>query len=85
MLATLPTKRKLIDLTEDTIRTLSVKAALEGTNVKKLIENMLLSEAIRIEEEAEYAMYVHLLQSDPNGKVYLSQEESLNLEKRLGL
>lgn len=85
MLASLPTKRKLIDIPEDTHRILSVKAAIEGTNVKKLIERMLLIEANKIEEAAEYTMYVNLLQSDPDGKIYLSKEESIDFEKRLGI
>jgi len=85
MAATLQTKRKLIDIREDTLRTLSVKAALEGTNVKNLIEHLLLVEADKIEEAAEMKMYTSLLQSDPDGKVYLDRQETLNFEKRLGI
>ena len=85
MLTTLSTKRKLIDIREDTFRTLSVKAAMEGTSVKKFIESMLLNEAKRIEEAAEISMYANLLQNDPYGKVYLDKQETLAFEKRLGI
>ena len=85
MHTTLEKKRKLIDVREDTLRTLSIKAAMEGTSLKKIIEEMLNNEADKIESDAEYKLYVNLLQTDPDGKTYLSPEETLTFEKRLGL
>ena len=85
MLTTLSKKRKLIDVREDTLRTLSVKAAMEGTSLKKLIEEMLINEADKIETDAEYKLYIDLLQTDPDGKNYLSPEETLTFESRIGL
>ena len=43
MLTTIEKKRNLIDVREDTLRTLSVKAAMEGTSLKKLIEEMAIN------------------------------------------
>jgi hypothetical protein len=82
---TLEKKRKLIDVREDTLRTLSVKAAMEGTSLKKLIEEMLINEADKIEADAEYKLYVNLLQTDPDGKIYLNPEETLTFERQMGL
>ena len=39
--ATVTYKKKIIDLKEDTFKSLSVMAARQGTNLKKLIENLL--------------------------------------------
>ena len=41
MEATVTYKKKIIDLKEDTFKSLSVMAARQGTNLKKLIENLL--------------------------------------------
>lgn len=41
MEATVTYKKKIIDLKEDTFKVLSVMAARQGTNLKKLIENLL--------------------------------------------
>ena len=41
MEATVTHRRKIIDLKEDTFKALSVMAARQGTNLKKLIENLL--------------------------------------------
>ena len=85
MNTTLPTKRKLIDLPTSTLRTLSIKASIEGTNVKNYIERLLLIEADRIERMTDYRIYKNLLETDPNGKVFLNEAETLAFEKRLGL
>ena len=85
MLTTLGKKRKLIDVREDTLRTLSIKAAMEGTSLKKIIEELLNKEADKIEEAAEYKMYVNLLETDPDGKIYLNPEETSTFERRMGL
>ena len=85
MLTTLGKKRKLIDVREDTLRTLSIKAAMEGTSLKKIIEELLIKEADKIEEAAEYKLYVNLLETDPDGKIYLNPEETSTFERRMGL
>ena len=36
-----PSKRKIIDLNEDTFKTLSIMAIQKGTNLKKYIEDVL--------------------------------------------
>ena len=41
MEATVAYKKKIIDLKEDTFKALSVMAARQGTNLKKLIESLL--------------------------------------------
>ena len=41
MEATIPHRKKIITLKEDTFRALSVMAAKQGTNLKRLIESML--------------------------------------------
>ena len=78
-------KRKLIDIPPDVLRILSIKAAIEGTNVKNFIEHLLLIEADKIEAITDAKIYRNLLESDPEGKQYLSKEETLSFEKRLGI
>ena len=60
MEATIPHRKKIITLKEDTFRALSVMAAKQGTNLKRLIESMLDRAA------AEYY---------PDGKVMLGKKE----------
>ena len=79
------TKRKLIDIPFGALRTLSIKASIEGTNVKNYIERLLLIEADKIESMTDFKIYQNLLETDPEGKQYLTQEETLNFEKRLVL
>ena len=73
-------KRKIIDLDEDTFRILSIRAAVEGTNLKSLIENALkyLAEDIK---DAE--LYSHLVRNRPEGKERLSAEQKEDFEKWL--
>ena len=42
---TMNTKKKLIDIPEDVFRALSIKAAAQGTNLKRYIELMLIRDA----------------------------------------
>jgi len=85
MNTTIATKRKLIDIPVGALHTLSIKASIEGTNVKNYIERLLLNEADKIERLTDYKIYKSLLETDPEGKQYLTKEETLNFEKRLGL
>ena len=82
---TATTQRKLIDVPVDALRLLSVKAAIDGTSVKKFIEKMIVIEAEKIEATADEALYQNLLDTDPDGKVYLTASEAALFEKRLGL
>jgi hypothetical protein len=79
------TKRKLIDIPPDVLRVLSIKAAIDGTNVKNLIEHLILTEAHKIETATDAQIYLNLLKSDPEGKQYLNNEEKLRFETRLGI
>ena len=78
-------KRKLIDIQPDVLRILSIKAAMDGTNVKNLIEHLLVVEADKIEATTDAQIYINLLASDPEGKQYLTNEETLRFEKQLGI
>ena len=79
------TKRKLIDIPPDVFGVLSVKAAMDGTNVKNYIERLLLIEANKIESITDTQTYTDLLENDPEGKQYLDREEAMLFEKRFGL
>jgi len=79
------TKRKLIDIPAGALHTLSIKASIEGTNVKNYIEHLLLVEADKIEHLTDYKIYKNLLETDPEGKLYLNEAETFDFEKRLGL
>ena len=85
MNTTVTTKRKLIDIPSEVHHTLSIKASIEGTNLKNYIEDLLLIEADRIESLTDYKIYKNLLETDPEGKLYLNETETLDFEKRLGL
>ena len=78
-------KRKLIDIQPNVLRILSIKAAMDGTNVKNLIEHLLVIEAEKIEASTDTQVYINLLENDPEGKQYLNDEEALCFEKQLGI
>ena len=54
MEATVTHRRKIIDLKEDTFKALSVMAARQGTNLKKLIENLLDKTAEEYDDSEAY-------------------------------
>ncbi len=72
MEATVTHRRKIIDLKEDTFKALSVMAARQGTNLKKLIENLLDKTA---EEYDDSEAYRYLSENYPDGKVKLDGKE----------
>lgn len=74
-------KRKNIDLTDDTFRSLSIMAAADGKNLKAYIETVLDNEANKLREEA---VYMKLL-NDPETQEKVSQEEKDDFEKWLGV
>lgn len=75
-------KKKIIDLKENTFKTLSVMAAKRGTNLKKLIESMLDKVA---EEYDESEAYRYLSDHYPEGKVMLNGEERRQFMDWLGV
>ena len=75
-------KRKIIDLKEETFKALSVMAARQGTNLKRLIENLLDKTA---EEYDESETYRYLSENYPDGKVMLDKEERKEFMDWLGV
>lgn len=72
MEATIPHRKKIIILKEDTFRALSVMAAKQGTNLKRLIESMLDRAAAEYDENESYR---YLSENYPDGKVMLGKKE----------
>lgn len=75
-----PTRRKLIDIPDDVFRTLSVKAAAMGLNLKNYIEQLLVKEANNM-DDAE--IYRYLVSTRPQGKVMLNNKEKEDFENWL--
>ena len=74
MEATVTYKKKIIDLKEDTFKALSVMAARQGTNLKKLIESLLDKTA---EEYDDSEAYRYMSEKYPDGKVKLEKSHFL--------
>lgn len=77
-----PTKRKIIDLNEDTFKTLSIMAIQKGTNLKNYIEDV-LNELAEDYEDAK--IYARLSKERPEGLIPVSEEEQEEFEKWLGV
>ena len=77
-----PSKRKIIDLNEDTFKTLSIMAIQKGTNLKKYIEDV-LNELAENYEDAK--LYAKLNKEHPEGQIPVSKEEQEEFEKWLGV
>lgn len=75
-------KRKIIDLKEDTFKSLSVMAAKQGTNLKRLIESLLDKTA---EEYDESESFRYLSENYPDGKVLLQKKERKEFMDWLGV
>ena len=82
MEATVTYKKKIIDLKEDTFKVLSVMAARQGTNLKKLIENLLDKTA---EEYDDSEAYHYMTENYPDGKVKLDKNERKEFMDWLGV
>ena len=82
MEATVTHRRKIIDLKEDTFKALSVMAARQGTNLKKLIENLLDKTA---EEYDDSEAYRYLSENYPDGKIKLHGKERKDFMDWLGV
>ncbi len=74
------TRRKLIDIPDDVFRTLSVKAAAMGLNLKNYIEKLLAEDANEI-DDAE--IYRYLSATCPEGKTMLNAHEKSDFENWL--
>ncbi len=80
--ATTQSKRKIIDLNEDTFKTLSIMAIQKGTNLKNYIEDV-LDELAENYEDAK--VYARLSKEFPDGNVMLNEQEKADFEKWLGV
>lgn len=79
---TIPSKKKLIDLKEDTFKSLSIMAIQQGTNLKKCIETILDKVA---DEYEDTLLYEHLSKTVPEGKQALDLKEKDDFESWLGV
>ena len=77
-----PSKRKIIDLNEDTFKTLSIMAIQKGTNLKKYIEDV-LNELAENYEDAK--LYAKLSKENPDGNIMLNEQEKADQENWLGV
>lgn len=77
-----PSHRKLIDIPEDVFRTLNLKAAALGINLKKYIEQLLVEEANEM-DDAE--IYRYLVATRPEGKVMVNEQEKDDFMRRHGI
>jgi hypothetical protein len=75
-------KRKNIDIPIDTFRSLSIKAAADGKSLKAFIEYLLIREANAVNEEE---LYKYLLDTKPEGNVYLDETAQKEFEDGLEL
>ena len=75
-------KRIIIDLSEDTFRSLSIMAANKGTNLKNLIEVLLDKAAEAYDENNQYAW---LSENFSEGKEMVGEEEKKAFESWLGV
>lgn len=82
MEVTVTYKKKIIDLKEDTFKALSVMAARQGTNLKKLIENLLDKKA---EEYDDSEAYRYMSENYPDGQVKLEKNERKEFMDWLGV
>lgn len=75
-------KRKIINLKEDTFKALSVTAVQQGTNLKNFIETTL----DRIAENYDDGkLYAYLTKEYPDGKEPLNDKEKEKFENWLGV
>jgi len=75
-------KRKNIDIPIEIFQNLSVRAALEGKNLKSFIEHLLIMEANAMSDEELYSL---LVKNKPQGAVYLNETEQNEFENWLGI
>ena len=78
----LKSKRIIIDLSEDTFRSLSIMAANKGTNLKNLIEGLLDKAAEAYDENKQYGW---LSENISEGKIMVAEQEKKEFESWLGV
>ena len=71
--------RKVVDIPEQTFKTLSVRAAASGTNLKAFIEKILVDYA------DDSHLYAYLCEKRPEGKDTFNEKETKSFEDWLGL
>ena len=76
-----PSKRKIINLDEETFKTLSIMAIEEGTNLKNYIEKVLSDIADNYQDSK---LYAKLSKERPEGHIILNQQEKTDFENWLG-
>ena len=80
------TKRKVIDIPEDVFRRLSIKAAAQGTNLKRYIEGLLAKDVEdAVANMADSEAYRWLSTHDPDGLVPAGKEEQDEFRKWLAV
>ena len=77
-----PSKRKIINLDEETFKTLSIMAIEEGTNLKNYIEKVLSDIADNYQDSK---LYAKLSKERPEGHIILNQQEKTDFENWLGV
>ncbi len=78
----MPKKRKVIDIPENVFKYLSIKAAANGMNLKKYIENLIAKD---VEDIDDSATYQQLIKTDSEGLSPASEEEQEQFRKWLGI
>ena len=78
----LQSKRLIIDLSEDTFRSLSIMAANKGTNLKNLIVGLLDKAAEAYDENNQYGW---LSENISEGKEMVGEGEKKSFESWLGV
>ena len=79
---TIPTKRKIINLKDDTFKALSIMAIQHGTNLKNFIETTLDKIAENYDDEK---LYAYLIKIFPDGKEPLNETPKKDFENWLGV
>ena len=77
-----PSKRIIINLDEETFKTLSIMAIEEGTNLKNYIEKVLSDIADNYQDSK---LYAKLSKERPEGHIILNQQEKTDFENWLGV
>ena len=76
-------RETVIDISADTFRFLSIKAAGKGMNLKKYIENLFQKDVEDIEAIDDNNLYSHLMRNIPDGLVPADKNEQDEFRKWL--
>lgn len=66
------TRKKLIDIPEDVFHYLSIKAAIDGTNLKKYIENIIIEDVKNMDDDIVISS---LAKAKPSGKAKVGRKK----------